>query len=433
MPLRILVTAYQFSPHPEPGSYKLWPSLAWNLVDQVSQSYDVSVLTHSRNHEKVLNALSTGELPRVSVHFIDPPSWQRRLSETGEFSAEVFAGWEKSACRAALALHEETAFDAVHHLTPCHGSLNPQLGSALSLPTVWGPVCAHRSPTGSTHIQRNRPKGFLSAGLAWGKSQAGIYRRRRNRSLEAARAILAGDPTVVGDFPHSTKKKIRYFAAGGVTLSSVKPVSAVSPTDERFHILSAGDFRHPEGYRLILRALHIFQKENKTAKLTMMGSTVTDPGIQKLKTDLGVPDSGLAFQEWQPLDKLAENMGQCDVFVFPDFDAETAALSVLALAQGVPVLAFEGSGADVFIQSSWGHIIPWRNPGQVIADLVSGFRWLDSDPGMRRRMGRAAVRMVKKSFTWEPQAALLESIYGETLLQNESIHRGAPGEGRLFY
>jgi glycosyltransferase involved in cell wall biosynthesis len=223
------------------------------------------------------------------------------------------------------------------------------------------------------------------------------------------------------------------MTAAGVSSAALNPVSAVRPSGERFHILSAGGFSRPEGYRLILRAFQIFRKEHKTAKLTMLGPGGREPEILKLRSDLGVPETSLDLRDWEPLDTLEEMLRRCDVFVFPDFDPESAALAVPALAQGVPVLAFEGSGADVFIESSWGHIIPWRNPGQVIADLVSGFRWLDSDPGMRRRMGRSAVRMVKKSLTWERQVALLESVYGEVLLQNESIHRGRSGEGRTFY
>ena len=84
MPLRVLVTAYDISPIESQGSFRSGATDGWNLVEQLSRFCEVSVLTHSGNHESILESLSHGSLPQVRFHFVDPPAWQNRFPENRE-------------------------------------------------------------------------------------------------------------------------------------------------------------------------------------------------------------------------------------------------------------------------------------------------------------------------------------------------------------
>ncbi|MFA9452504.1 MAG: glycosyltransferase, partial [Candidatus Aminicenantaceae bacterium] len=77
--------------------------------------------------------------------------------------------------------------------------------------------------------------------------------------------------------------------------------------------------------------------------------------------------------------------------------------------------------------------IRWEDPRQIIGDLKDALDALADSSGMRRRMGRAALRNVRENLVWEMQGKMLNSVYSQTLLQEESIRIKRTGKGRFFY
>ncbi len=143
--------------------------------------------------------------------------------------------------------------------------------------------------------------------------------------------------------------------------------------------------------------------------------------------------SHIEMWDWMPRADLQEKLAQAHVFIAPDFDADTSSRCVDAMAAGVPVVTFQGSGAHIFVEDGWGIKIAWDNPRQIIGDLKETLDKLASASGLRRKLGRAALRNVRENLVWEQQGKILESIYSQTLLQGESIRIAHKGKGRFFY
>ncbi len=436
MPLRVLVTSFDISPVESRGSFRSQATDSWNLVDQLSRFCDVTVLT-SGNQEDILEYLSQGALPRVQFHFVDLPQQHRltRFHETEGSSDASFFLWERHALQAARALHQEKAFDAVHHLSPVFPSTPPLLSTALRIPSLWGPLTSEvKQPRNGAHARRSLPDR-LGVGLSRILQTTGEFHRMRRKYPKDGVVLLSeSTPETLNNFSSEAHDKLYMFPFGGISKDRMVSAASLSESRGDFSVLAAGDFSGAEGYLLLLQAFFEFSREHRNAELAVVGRGWQDERIGRLMRELSL-GSRIELWDWIPRSDLQAKLAQAHVFVAPDFDARTASLCVDAMAAGVPVVAFRGSGAHVFVEEDWGIQIPWEDPRQIIGDLKAALDRIADHPGQRRRMARAALRQVRENLVWERQGKTLESLYSQTLLQGENIRveRKRGGRGRFFY
>ncbi len=434
MPLRVLVTAYDISPIESQGSFRSGATDGWNLVEQLSRFCEVSVLTHSGNHESILESLSHGSLPQVRFHFVDPPAWQNRFPGHEGSREALLYFWEKRALQTARSLHAENAFDAVHHLSPRFGSTPPLLSTALPVPSLWGPVASEtRPPLNGSGVKRPS-HGRSGRRLDRILQQTGTFRRLRRRSYPKTSALLLCDnaPEVVQSFPDELKDRIFFFPGGGISKNRMVSAASLSESRGEFSVLAAGDFKFLDGYLLLIQAFFEFSRKHTSAELAVVGKGWQDERVGRLMRELSL-GSRIELWDWMPRTDLQEKLKQSHVYIAPDFDAGTSSLCVDAMAAGVPVVTFQGGGAHVFVEEAWGITIPWETPRQIAGGLKEALDRLASASGLRHRMGRAALRNVRENLVWEQQGKNLESVYSQTLLQDESIRIARKGKGRCLY
>jgi len=429
MPLRILVTAYEFSPKLTPGTCALGGLREWMLVEQLRRFCEVSVLTSSHNHVGIMDAVSGGALPGVNVHFLEarrginhPPKKLR-----GRLASHRL--WQRRAQKTALLLHDECPFDAAHFMPPDWDPRPPILSPRLTLPQFWGPVPpALRIPPDIKRMRVrsrifDRDRRFLS----------GIRGERsvRLKQIEKIGAILLCDPTARQYFPRQTWKRLRFFPFGGVTGNEVAPPPRSAKPRRTFSVLAAGNLNHLDGYLAIIKAFHSLIQAGTDAALAIVNGN-QDSRLRTLIEGLDIA-SDITLLDCLPLEELRLRLRETDLFVLPDFDPAAAPLNVYALASGVPVLAFEGGGGDVSLTKDWGVKLSWENEQQVNRDLASAMQKLAAHAGRRREMGRAALRHVRENLIWKRQGDMLEDLYAELLLQGENIHVRETEKGRFFY
>jgi len=434
MPLRVLVTVYDIGPVESKGSFRSGATDGWNLVEQLSRFCDVSVLTHSGNHEDILESLSHGALPQVKFHFVDPPPWQSRFQGQAGAREAILYFWEKRALQTARSLHEEKAFDAVHHLSPRFAYTPSLLSTALPVPSLWGPVTSEIRPPRNGAGAKQTSSDRLGGRLNWILQQTGAFRRLRHRGYPKTSALLLSDnaPEAVKSFPHEVKDRIFFFPGGGISKNRMVSAASLSESRGEFSVLAAGDFSVPDGYLLLIQAFFEFSRQHTSAELAVVGKGWQDERIGRLMRELSL-GSHIELWDWMPRADLQEKLKQTHVFIAPDFDADTSSLCVDAMAAGVPVVTFRGSGAHVFVEEEWGVTIAWETPRQIVGDLKAALDRFASAPGLRSRMGRAALRNARENLVWELQGKNLESVYSQTLLQGENIRIARKGKGRFFY
>ena len=106
---------------------------------------------------------------------------------------------------------------------------------------------------------------------------------------------------------------------------------------------------------------------------------------------------------------LARLLGASDVFVFPTRREGMPLAPVEAMAAGVPVILSRIPGVTdlASVEGETGLYIP---PSDAEA-LRQAMEHLGSDPALRQRMGRNAIRRVQEAFRWEPYVDRWEHLY----------------------
>ncbi|HSS96581.1 MAG TPA: glycosyltransferase, partial [Terriglobales bacterium] len=128
--MRILLSAYACRPNA--GSE---PGYGWNWATHLAaRGIEVHVLANHRNQALIENTLRESPTPNLRFTFLRVPS---RFAAKSEGLHYIW--WQWIALSATSRLHEEQAFDLVHHVT--YGSVHvPSQLWRLGIPVVFGPV-----------------------------------------------------------------------------------------------------------------------------------------------------------------------------------------------------------------------------------------------------------------------------------------------------
>jgi glycosyltransferase involved in cell wall biosynthesis len=197
-------------------------------------------------------------------------------------------------------------------------------------------------------------------------------------------------------------------------------------------LMVAGNVRFWEGYLLSIYAFRLLSRDDPGATLHMVLGTHEPAPIRSLLRELGL-EARVRLSGWLPRPALREELKRSCLFIYPDFDRAAAPLCVEALAAGSPVLAFKGGGADSALSRDCSMQLDWGPPRDVARKMAGAMKIVIANESRRRQMGLAALRHVRDSLTWERLGSRLEAIYGEAILQGETIRIDEADRGRRFY
>ena len=137
--MRVLLSAY--SCFPNAGSE---PGLGWGLATHLSDRFDLTVITSTRNRDKIEPQLRQLRRP---VRFVYVDTGTEGHALVGNlFVTTEYARWQLEALRLARELHLKTSFDLVHHVTFVSAWL-PSLMGRLGIPFVWNAGTAATTPS----------------------------------------------------------------------------------------------------------------------------------------------------------------------------------------------------------------------------------------------------------------------------------------------
>ncbi len=411
--LNILVSAFDFCPQESPGSYSLGGLLAWKIVEQLSQQYNISVITHTQNRDAVMEALDRGDLPQVSISFVDLPRMWRTLIKTEMGQSLVFYLWQKNAYQHARWQHQENRFDAAHHLTPWYDWIPSFIGAFLPVPFIWGPLGGGEKK--------------LSLAQRWGRRS-----RVRKKCSERAESILVCNRETKELFPEKLWKKTQFFPWGGLSQAEFPEPKKRVQNPQPFRIITVSLDPHNQNLEQVLKAFQYFHKTHPDSQLQLLCQNSSRTEISGMVTKLGL-ENHVELIERIPRSGLRQIFRSGDIFVCLDTDEEGASLLIDAMSSGLPTVGLDQGASGVTIQAGWGKKLPADDPSQLFNDVALAFEQLYKDKVLRRKMGRAARKNVKEYYLWERLGQKLCDLYAEHFLQEESIHHSKQGEGRFFY
>ena len=180
------------------------------------------------------------------------------------------------------------------------------------------------------------------------------------------------------------------------------------PSDS-FLFLYVGRIAREKNIGLLLRAFKRIREKHPQARLMVVGSGPYEPASRRLCRMLGIEDS-VVFAGMLSRADVAQVYSAADAFVFPSL-TETQGLVVCeALTAGLPCVAVRAAATPEVLEDGID--------GFLTDNSVEGFAEcaarLISDPGLRERMSRGALRSASK-FSAEAMTERFEAFYRSTI------------------
>jgi glycosyltransferase involved in cell wall biosynthesis len=424
MRLRVLACAFACNPF---GTSQLGSGeevLGWNLAKQLARFHDLHVLTLERNRPYIELWLRDAPDPNVTFHYLDLKPVEFLLRFQGLFQVYVYL-WQIASYRAARRLHRQYKFDVFHHLTYANDWLASYIGAFLGVPYLRGPGGgAQKTPPQflSEYALQNRLWERYRANMGWVLRHDPVFLLSQSR----ARRILVCNRESLAALPQRFQHKATLFPVNGISAEDMTILAARRnagddqksggrETGGRFRVLAAGRLIALKGWRLAIRAFHLFAARHKEAEMLIAGD---GPDLEPLRDLVHALDLGqqVRFAGFVARKDLLGEMGSCDVFLFPSFRDGGGAVVVEAMAAGRPVICMDLAGPGMHVTDDCGIKIPARSPQETVELMAQALERLHADRELSARMGQAARARAQQVYSWDHLGDRLQAIYTEVLM-----------------
>ncbi len=166
-----------------------------------------------------------------------------------------------------------------------------------------------------------------------------------------------------------------------------------------------------KGLSDLLNALAGLRADHPATRLDVAGDGDARAGYEELAEQLGVAEK-VRFLGQLGREELAEAIGRASVAVLPTHYDSFPTFVLEAMASGRPVVSTRVGDIPALVRDGTDGLLV--RPGDV-GDLGRALRNLLADPERARRMGAAAGRRVRSSFSWARQADRTVEVFERAL------------------
>lgn len=372
---RVLVSAYAFGPSDEPEA-----SAGWAFASAAAADHDVWVICRRRFVDEIRARLDAD--PALAAHLrvvhIDPSDRVRRRYRRSWDLYWYYVLWQRLAARTAQALHDEHAFDVVHHVTFANDWLPSGVSRLKSVPFVWGPV------GGATRIPVWRLRRWLGPrGVAYEAIRAVATNPPRrlwgDANARRARVVVVQNADVARRFRRARRVVIEPNASLDASTLPVRLPRAPGGPRAVF----AGRLIPLKGGSLAITA--IAREEARDWTLTLYGDGTERASLEALSAALGVSDR-VFFAGHRPRSEVLEAMATADILLFPSMHDQAGWAAAEASSMGTPVVCLPLGGPPTLAA-----------PNDFVASLDG-----DIVANIVREMNRAASTGGQPHDRWSP-------------------------------
>ena len=315
------------------------PGAGWTWAAAAAVHADVTLLTERAYQPAVSTALAGSGLSLRPV-YVDLPATMARLSSGDRRIRLRHFAWQQAAGRTAVGLHEQEAFDVVHHLTWSADWQPVGLLALPDVPLVWGPVGgAGPFPRGGLrHLSRQAVLAEVA------RHAAGVVGRRVWGDRVAARAglVICQNNDVARRFTRHSK---RLVVEPNVALHD-RPVQAPPAHDGPRRAVFAGRLVEWKGVLLAVRALASTPRGSWT--LDVLGE-----GPARGPAETAVRQNGLGdlvrFHGHVTRPVLLDHLAAADALLYPSLHEACGWVVAEALSVGCPPVCLDTGGPPVLI------------------------------------------------------------------------------------
>jgi glycosyltransferase involved in cell wall biosynthesis len=175
--------------------------------------------------------------------------------------------------------------------------------------------------------------------------------------------------------------------------------------DGPVRILFTGNFDIRKGARLLLEGIRLCRRSGIDLRLQLMGNLgngapCLEPG----------DDQFFTHTPFAPLAEVAGAMAHADLFVFPTFAEGSSRSGMEAAAAGLPIITTENCGLP--LEHGKSALYVPVNDADALAQAIA---LASSNEGLRRTMGRSAMRTVTENYTWTHYGRQVAAYLGEAV------------------
>jgi glycosyltransferase involved in cell wall biosynthesis len=351
--VKLLISAYACAPNrgSEHGS-------AWNWTTGAARlGHELTVLVSPAHHDSITAAMREPGAP-TNINWVFPtlPYWPLKQAIEPKRERTYNLLWQRAALKTARALHAQTPYDAVHHLT-WGGIRAPTFLGALGIPLIVGPVGGGETSP-KTLRDRFPAKGRLLEAIR-DFSTANVERSPiTGPGLRAAAVIFARTSDTKNILSPDLRKKTRVLMEIGVA-----PEQIFTPRPPRQgppRLLYAGRLLYWKGVHIAIEAIANLVPRMPDIKFTIVGF---GPEADRLRADIARYniEKNIEFVAWMPQDQFMRLYDANDMLLFPSLHDSTGWVVLEALCKGMPVACLDLGGPKDIVTPQSGVITTTAN------------------------------------------------------------------------
>ena len=411
--LRVLLLAEACNPG-WPGE----PLIGYNLATALAarDDLDLTIVTQVRN-KKALAGDALGEradVVYVESEFIAKPLFQlaRFLERSTSVSWTVttalawpsYVAFEWLVYRRLRDRIRRKDFDLVHRITPISPGMAGPLASRIELPMLLGPLNGGL-PWPRGHKDRQAEEGERLATWRRHHVRLPFYKS----TLSSAAGLIAGSRYTAGRLPNDVKAQRFFMPENGVDPRRFPLAEAWPEPKEKFRFVTVSRLVPVKAVDLVIEAIRESQRL-RACELRIVGNGPERDHLEALVKDYGLSGS-VQFLGWLDQSAVARELASAQAFVFPSVKDFGGGALFEAMSAGLPSVVVDYGGPGDLVTPETGFRMPLRSREHLIADLRAAMETLSGDLPLCRRMGNAAVKLIREHHTWEVKAAKLAEIY----------------------
>lgn len=403
---KILIIAYACEPNTtsEPG-------VGWNMIMQVSNEYNVTVITRKNNSDVIEDAInSESDLcakKNINWVFVDLPVFFQRLKKKVPMGTQIYyMFWQWKAYFVGKELHRKINFDIVHHLTFGVSWLAPPI-ALVRTHFIWGPIgggdiVPPYIMERESIINRLKEKGyqlaiFISynisplARIARGNSQAIIF---RNRSTER-------------NFPKTNPEK-RYVICETAT-TQISNNFTQKDTD-RIKAICVGRLQYWKGFRYAVEGFHKYIDRGGDGQLTILGDGPEMKSIMKYCVKYNLEDQ-IRIKGRVSTAEVQNFLNSSNVMIHPSFRDGGSWAVLEGMMNGLALITVNYSGSADMVIDECGFRIQATSADELNEAIADALTQLENDTNLLRSMGNAAQQRINEQYRWTARGEAIKEIY----------------------
>lgn len=303
----------------------------------------------------------------------------------------------------ARKLVKEKRIQVVHEPAPVSAT-QPSAMFALSVPVVIGPMNGGMDfPEAFRHMG-----GIIERALyAFMRIFTTVYNLIIPGKFLADILLVANDRTAEA-LPKLRLGRVIELVENGVFSFTEKPKETTQSAE--IQVLYVGRLVDWKMVEIVMEAVQQCQEK---VKLTIVGGGPMKPALEAMSQAL--PIKNIEFTGLVQHAEVNHYYDKADIFVLPSVRECGGAVVLEAMSRGLPTIATDWGGPADYLTAESGFLIKPLSKEYMIAQFASYIDHLARNPGLRTKMGAAAIERVKNHFTWDAKIQEIVSIYHQAM------------------